>query len=583
MIAQQASWATMCARRTLTMCFLIWTAVATITVLSNGAPTAVNDEAVTNQNTPVLIPVLGNDTGTGISIQSVAAPMHGTTEIVGDQIRYTPEPEYCGPDSFTYTIIDAALLTDTATVTVTVHCVNRPPLAEYKTLMTMVDRPIAFTLRATDPDIDPDNPTAHPLSFTILSGPKHGALDVDLTAVSYEPPHTAYVSAVYTPNPGFEGLDTIGFMVSDPFGAVSTSAVDIEVARQIIPLGSFSGTWRSVLTFRGVPTTISRFDSTLTGYYRVNGYNFQARATIANFDFNSFNLIGNLPVGLLSIRSTLQFDPRIPAFQYWQNLTRFDLFGAAWSHTFHLTGVEDTSYHQLAGTWTVDGYSFSSSTQFQGITLGFVSQLLSVRWRWDLCELPVEARLSFTKAGFQSLRVLLRDILIPCPACSYLRLYLDVDTTYTVDSKTVIPALKLRSDWECCVRGYFDLDSGASGHEFLGLQFYGFEIRLTLDGGIEFRSATSFVYERNAAVTGFSEYFEVWTIRGPILPCCGAPGWWQISTYFDEIPQLFGWGMTTAAAEIPVGNVLRAFTQVTVRANPTPWQWEWQVGGTLRF
>jgi VCBS repeat-containing protein len=109
------------------------TATVTITVNSvNDAPDAVDDAAATDEDTPVDIPVLANDTdadGDTLTVGAVTTPEHGSAEIVANQVRYTPAANYNGPDSLAYTISDGNGGTDTATVTVTVTAVNDAPVA----------------------------------------------------------------------------------------------------------------------------------------------------------------------------------------------------------------------------------------------------------------------------------------------------------------------------------------------------------------------------------------------------------------------------------------------------------------------
>jgi hypothetical protein len=87
-------------------------------------PVAVNDVAATLENTPAIINVLANDVdpdGNGLSVTEVTIPLHGTAVINPDNtILYTPDTDYLGLDTFTYTISDGIGGTDTATVTVTV-------------------------------------------------------------------------------------------------------------------------------------------------------------------------------------------------------------------------------------------------------------------------------------------------------------------------------------------------------------------------------------------------------------------------------------------------------------------------------
>lgn len=78
-------------------------------------PTAIDDSATTNQDTPVSIPVLNNDQdidGGDLFITSVNSGTHGTTALQPDQtVLYTPDTGYYGTDSFQYTLNEGAFAT----------------------------------------------------------------------------------------------------------------------------------------------------------------------------------------------------------------------------------------------------------------------------------------------------------------------------------------------------------------------------------------------------------------------------------------------------------------------------------------
>ena len=99
------------------------------TVSGNKLPVAVNDVIVNAQQDSALnINVLANDSdadaGTTLTIQSVAAPAHGSTSIVAGQVQYTPNAGFFGRDKFTYVISDGVGGTATATVTLDVRPTN---------------------------------------------------------------------------------------------------------------------------------------------------------------------------------------------------------------------------------------------------------------------------------------------------------------------------------------------------------------------------------------------------------------------------------------------------------------------------
>ncbi|WP_298943670.1 VCBS domain-containing protein, partial [uncultured Psychromonas sp.] len=75
----------------------------------------------TEINTAVILDLLANDTGEGISINSISQPENGTVSITDGSVTYTPDADYTGIDSFTYNIIDEnGNISNTATAYVTV-------------------------------------------------------------------------------------------------------------------------------------------------------------------------------------------------------------------------------------------------------------------------------------------------------------------------------------------------------------------------------------------------------------------------------------------------------------------------------
>jgi hypothetical protein len=91
---------------------------------ANRAPLAGNDTAYTTDGIAVDINVLANDSdpdGNVITVGSFGQPTHGTVVKLADgSLRYTPTAGYVGADSFTYQASDGSLLSNVATVTLTV-------------------------------------------------------------------------------------------------------------------------------------------------------------------------------------------------------------------------------------------------------------------------------------------------------------------------------------------------------------------------------------------------------------------------------------------------------------------------------
>jgi hypothetical protein len=150
-------------------------ATVSITVTSvNDTPSAKDDSARTQEDTPIeAIDVLMNDTDTDddqLTTSAVTQGTNGSVAINADNtLSYTPKANYCGTDSFTYTVSDGKGGTDTATVNVMVKAVNDAPTANDERVTTQEDKSVSITLVGNDPDGDS-------LSYSIVKGPSHGSL-----------------------------------------------------------------------------------------------------------------------------------------------------------------------------------------------------------------------------------------------------------------------------------------------------------------------------------------------------------------------------------------------------------------------
>ncbi len=101
------------------------------TAAANHAPVANDDGYTTDEDTPLVANVLGNDTDAdGDTLQAMLAvsPAHGTLTFAADgAFTYQPAPNWNGTDTFSYGATDGTDASDVATVTITVNAVNDPP------------------------------------------------------------------------------------------------------------------------------------------------------------------------------------------------------------------------------------------------------------------------------------------------------------------------------------------------------------------------------------------------------------------------------------------------------------------------
>ncbi|MBO0189913.1 tandem-95 repeat protein [Vibrio parahaemolyticus] len=126
----------------------------------NDAPVAKGDTAITDEDTPVTIDVLPNDTdidGDKLSIQSASVPeAQGKVEIVDGKLVFTPAENFNGDAEITYTVTDGQL-TDEAKVTVTVNPVNDAPTIKVDAVESITEDAVStdtvvatLTVRDTD-------------------------------------------------------------------------------------------------------------------------------------------------------------------------------------------------------------------------------------------------------------------------------------------------------------------------------------------------------------------------------------------------------------------------------------------------
>ena len=178
---------------------------------------AVDDAVTTNEETLINIAVQNNDnlpTTGAFNIQSTTPPSNGSiTVLPNGTIDYTPNVDFFGTDTFTYTLADASGRTSTATVTVTVANVQDPPVANADSGSTPEDTTlpnINILANDSDPDMDPLTVTTAVAANGTVVINADGTID-------------------YTPNPGFNGTDTVNYTISDGNGGFASSTVLINV------------------------------------------------------------------------------------------------------------------------------------------------------------------------------------------------------------------------------------------------------------------------------------------------------------------------------------------------------------------
>ena len=150
--------------------------------------------------------------GDAVISEIITAPAHGSLLIDGavPNYRYTPDPDYFGPDSFTYTLGDGFGTTQ-ATISLNVAAVADAPVAGLVADLTM-DEDTVGTQTVSATDADGGTPT-----YLLDTSPASGSLTLD--------PASGAVS--YTPVLNFSGTVTYSWHATD--GGLSSAPDSVSI------------------------------------------------------------------------------------------------------------------------------------------------------------------------------------------------------------------------------------------------------------------------------------------------------------------------------------------------------------------
>ena len=198
-----------------------------LTSFSGNGPASVNSSLKViagSSNTISAATLLANDTDANndtLSIQSVQGATHGTVNLVGGNVVFTPSEGYTGPASFTYTISDGHGGTDTATVNILVERLNTAPHTVSDSVAVATNGAVTIptsTLLANDTDAEGD-------SFILMS--VQSAVNGTVSIVG--------ANVIFTPISNYEGPASFTYTARDVLGATSTATVNVGVGAASAP------------------------------------------------------------------------------------------------------------------------------------------------------------------------------------------------------------------------------------------------------------------------------------------------------------------------------------------------------------
>ena len=174
--------------------------------------------------------ILGNDSdpdGDSLGVALVSGPSHGQLTLDADGgFTYTPNANFQGQDSFTYTAGDGVLDSAPATVTVTVLPVNDVPvLAPIGHQNLVAGQSLSLSLSATDPD------AGDTLTYSLVDGPVDAVLDSATGMFQWTAP---YADAALG--------GTVTVAVSDGNGGQAQRSFQLTVQPELLTVTAFEAT-----------------------------------------------------------------------------------------------------------------------------------------------------------------------------------------------------------------------------------------------------------------------------------------------------------------------------------------------------
>jgi predicted outer membrane repeat protein len=176
-----------------------------------GELVAIDELITTTPNTPIGFELQTNG-GRYPHIYEVLIPFtNGTVSgVAPNALIYTPDADYEGVDTLTFSVTDTNGITDTGTITVTVAGLT----ANAQTISTPLNTPVDFQLTASG--------GVQPYTFAVYS---------DSLASG-----TAFIignTVTFIPSYGFSGAVTIPFVVNDASGLIALGTITVQVQPQV--------------------------------------------------------------------------------------------------------------------------------------------------------------------------------------------------------------------------------------------------------------------------------------------------------------------------------------------------------------
>jgi len=194
----------------------------------NDDPVANDDAVTTEQNDPITFDPTENDTdvdGDDLTVSEIGDPENGTVTINEDgTVTYTPNEDFYGEDTISYTVDDGNGGQDEGVISVDVtrpsdpppppgEESNNPPVAVDDMITATGTDPETFDPSANDTDVDGDD-----LTITSVGQAQNGSVTLNADG-----------TVTYVADETFNGTDSYDYTIDDGHGGTDTGTVTVEV------------------------------------------------------------------------------------------------------------------------------------------------------------------------------------------------------------------------------------------------------------------------------------------------------------------------------------------------------------------
>ncbi|MBF0283841.1 MAG: cadherin-like domain-containing protein [Magnetococcales bacterium] len=200
------------------------TSVVNLTIAPvNDAPRVQSASVNGQEDTPIVLTtadLLANATdveGDPLTLSSVQDATHGTVTMSSQgQVVFTPDADYNGLASFTYTVSDGAGEETIATMDIDLAPVNDAPVVQNVSRNGRIDTAVVLSaadLLVNATDIDGDT-----LTLSSVQDAVHGSVAMDQQG-----------QVIFTPDASYHGAASFTYTVSDGAGGISTATVNLNI------------------------------------------------------------------------------------------------------------------------------------------------------------------------------------------------------------------------------------------------------------------------------------------------------------------------------------------------------------------